>query len=94
MINLLPPKIKYGQKLSQISRMINSGIFALFLMIALTYSAVYLVNYYISSQTIKNNQMLDQTKVAISKLKPIEDDVNSVNAKLTKLESLKSQRFE
>lgn len=94
MINLLPPKIKHEQKLNQISKMVNTGIFALLLMVGLSYSAIYLVDYYISSQMSKNTQLLDQTKFAISKLKPIEDDVNNINSKLGKLDTLKSQRFE
>lgn len=94
MINLLPEKIKREQKLNQISRMVNSGIFALLLMVGLAYSAVFLVNYFISSQMDKNNQLLDQTRVSISKLKPIEDDVNNINAKISKLDTLKSKRFE
>jgi len=94
MINLLPPKIKHEQKLTQISRQINSAILAMIIMVALTYSAVYFVNSFLSSQLKKSHDNLDSTNVAIANLKPIEDDVSSVNLKITKLDTLKSQRFE
>lgn len=94
MINLLPAKIKKEQKLKQISKQINVAIFTLLIMVAMSYTAVYLVDYYLSSQIDKNNDLLEQTRIQIAKLKPIEDDINTTNAKITKLESLKSQRYD
>lgn len=94
MINLLPAKIKHEQRLNQLSRQINTAIAAIIIMVALAYSAVYFVNFYLSAQVDKNNEILDKTKVEITRLKPYEDDVSSINAKLSKLSSLNSQRYD
>lgn len=94
MINLLPEKIKKEQKLKQISKQVNVAVITLLIMVAMSYSAVYLVDYFLSSQIDKNNDLLEQTKTQITKLKPIEDDINSINGKLTKLDALKKQRYE
>lgn len=94
MINLLPAKIKKEQKLGQLSRQINTAILALVIMVGLSYSAVYFVNFYLSSQVEKNNELLNKTKVEITRLKPVEDDITNINAKLTKLSTLDSARYD
>lgn len=94
MINLLPAKIKKEQKLKQISGQVSLAAFTLIIMIGMAYSAVYLVDYFLSGQIEKNNALLDKTKIEIATLKTIEDDINSINAKLGKLNTLKTQRYD
>lgn len=94
MINLLPPKIKHEQKIGQISSQINAAVFALIIMVALTYSAIFLVNFFLSGQLGKIQDNLDKTNVEIAKLKDIESSVTGTNQKLSKLDTYKDQRFE
>ncbi|OQB06699.1 MAG: hypothetical protein BWY19_00049 [bacterium ADurb.Bin212] len=94
MINLLPPKIKKEQKIKKLSVQISGAMLTLLIMVVMTYSAVYFVNFFLDAQLTKNKQQLDETKVEISKLKSIEDDVNTINQKLGKLETLDKDRVE
>ncbi len=73
---------------------ISGAMLTLLIMVVMTYSAVYFVNFFLDAQLTKNKQQLDETKVEISKLKSIEDDVNTINQKLGKLETLDKDRVE
>lgn len=94
MINLLPAKIKKEQKLKQISKQVNMAMVMILIMICMAYTAVYLVDYFLSSQIDERNALLAQANNDITRLKPIEDDINSINSKITKLSSLKGSRYE
>ncbi len=94
MINLLPPKVKKEQKVKMISGQINIAIVAMGIMVALTYSAVHLVNYFIEKDLNRNNNSLNETNVAISNLKPVRDQVDQINAKINKIDQIKSKRID
>ncbi len=94
MINLLPPKIKKEQKVKLISGQINTAIVVLSIMVALTYTAVHFVNYFLKVVLDRNTQTLTETNIEKVGLKPIREQVDQINTKINKIDQLKSERIE
>lgn len=94
MINLLPPKIKKEQRVKKISLQVSGASFTVLIMIIMTYSAIFFVNHFLSTQLKKNQQQLEETNVKISQLKEIESEVNSINQKINKIDQVKTGRIE
>ena len=88
-LNLIPPEKKQEQQLRSISRVIMT-FFALAIIITIFLGGLgYAINYYSKSELAKAKENLSEQEFKISKLKSIEDDVNLVNAKLKKIDTLR-----
>ncbi len=94
MLNLLPPKVKKEQKFKQISNQITIAVVSFLLITGLTYSAIYFVNYSLVSQITKNKEQIEEKNKQIDDLKTVQDDVEGINSKITRIEKLQSQRID
>lgn len=63
-------------------------------MVALTYAAAHFVNFFLKVDLDRNTQSLTETSVAIADLKPIREQVDQINAKINKIDQIKSKRIE
>jgi Tfp pilus assembly protein PilN len=89
-INLIPPQIKREQKLRCYAALVNIVFSVVAIMALLIYAALFLTNQYISSALADAKSQLLEQQTKNKELKPVEDAVNSINAKLKKINDLKS----
>lgn len=92
-INLIPPKIKLEQKIKRIERSVFLTIFVILLMTLLVYGGLYYAQISISTQLAKTKQELSETEMKVESLKDVENQINTINAKLTKITTLKKQNI-
>jgi len=92
-INLIPPKIKRGQYVKKIAGIVFSSLFVATLIIVITFVAMYGINFYLESALIEAKQELSEAETKVASLKSVEDDVNDINAKIKKIDGIKSDNI-
>ncbi len=89
-INLIPPKIKRGQHIKKIAGIVFSSLFVTTLIIIITFTAIYGINYYLESALEDTKNELSEAKAKVAGLKSVEEDVDNINAKIKKIDGLRS----
>jgi Tfp pilus assembly protein PilN len=92
-INLIPPKIKKAQQAARVSRLVSSVLFSILIMFLIVLGAVYAVDSLVKEELSSSDQRVADAEFKLKSLKDVEDSINSVNAKLTRLDALKTQNI-
>jgi len=92
-INLIPPKFKKERAIKRTFGIVIFGFVALGLMV-IAVTAIFLLSNVFAQNDIKNiNMKIQDQQATILKYKELEDDINSTNGKLKKLDSLSSKKI-
>jgi len=89
-INLIPPKNKKKQYVKKVANIVFSSLFVVTLILLITFSALYGINYYLEDALKNSKQELIEAEAKIANLKSVEEDVDNINAKIEKIDNLKS----
>jgi len=92
-INLIPPQKKKDQQTKEISKLLISSFVAILIMTLIIFSALYAINHLAEAETTNVKKQLYEEELEIKKLKDVEDKVNLINDKLSKVDSLKKQNI-
>lgn len=92
-INLIPPKIKRQQRAKRLSKVISSALFSILIMILIVFMALYTTDRFLKSELSSSTQNLADTEYKLKSFKDIEDRIGSINTKLLRLNTLKSQNI-
>ena len=91
-INLIPPKIKAAKRNKKIFSQIYFALVILIAMAAISYGALFALDYFANQELSKTKLALAQEKAKLKNLEPIEKDVQAINSKLQKISTLKKDR--
>jgi len=89
-INLIPPKIKREQYIKKIAGIVFSSLFVMTLILLITFIAIYGINYYLEQVLANTEQELSEAEAKVASLETIEEDVNTINAKIKKIDGIMS----
>ncbi len=92
-LNLIPPKIKREQYIKKIAGIVFSSLFVVTLILLIVFGALYGINYYLSDALANSKQELSEAETKVTSLKSVEDNVNNINAKIKKIDDLKSENI-
>lgn len=90
-INLIPPQKKREQRTKALSKLIISSLLIIIIMLLLVFGALYLINISQKNELDRTNADLASQNLKIGELKKVEDNVNLVNSKLKKIDSIIKQ---
>ena len=89
-INLIPPRIKREQYVKKIASIVFSSLFVATLIIIITFIAIYSISYYLESILSNTKIELSEAEAKVASLQSVEEDVNSINAKIKKIDGIRS----
>ena len=90
-INLIPPRIKKELQLKQILNVIMVSLVAFLAMTVISYGAFLATNYFLSDELSEVSAQLSEQEVKIKNLESLEVDVGTINSKLEKISTLRSE---
>lgn len=92
-INLIPPKIKKQQQMKRFGGLISSSLFSVLVMLLIVFGALYITDQFVKEELVSTNQSVADTEFKLKTLKDTETRINSINSKLTRLDTLKKQNI-
>lgn len=92
-INLIPPQIKTADRNRKVFSFASSVLVVLVLMLAFCYGAIFSLNYSTKNKLGKISETLANEQAKLKNLEKIETEVNSINARLSKISGYQKDRI-
>lgn len=90
-INLIPPRIKKNQQTKRVVSLISTSLFAVLVMLLIVYGAIWATDNFMRNELAISNQSVADAEFKLKSYKDIEDRITSINSKLARLNTLKTQ---
>lgn len=92
-INLLPPKFKQEKKVKKIAKVVSIFLTTVFIILLIVTISLWIANHETKENIVKFDNKIAEQKNILLRYKETEENINAINLKLGKIETVDSNRI-